>query len=267
MKFNRIKCMCHHNHFNLSSYQTIIKKIKKFPQGLNWTLINEKSLWQSFFLYLLCFLMMHDDVIKWKHFPHYWPFVHQWIPHTKASKAELWCFLWSAPWINGWVNKHDPGDLRHHSTHYDVIVMDYQHTEIWRKWLSLCRWHIPEWKPFSFYSNFAKVCANVCSWQCISSLVLIMAWYCRWQTITCANNYPVHWNICSSPSLNILRKFIKTFIKKFYQRQEKQPLNFSECWPNIEFVSKIPHWAQPPDCSSVTDGPCNCHMSVRVSIE
>ena len=22
---------------------------------------------------------------------------HQWIPHTKASDAELWCFLWSVP--------------------------------------------------------------------------------------------------------------------------------------------------------------------------
>ena len=44
----------------------------------------------------------HDDVIKWKHFPRYWPFVwrihqHQWIPCTKASEAELWYFLWSAP--------------------------------------------------------------------------------------------------------------------------------------------------------------------------
>ena len=44
---------------------------------------------------------LHDDVIKWKHFPRYWPFV--WgihrsrrIPQTKASDAELWCFLWSA---------------------------------------------------------------------------------------------------------------------------------------------------------------------------
>ena len=27
----------------------------------------------------------------------------RWIPRTKASDAELWCFLWSAPWINGWV--------------------------------------------------------------------------------------------------------------------------------------------------------------------
>ena len=38
----------------------------------------------------------HDDVIKWKHFPHYWPFVRG-IPRTKASDAEFWCFLWSAP--------------------------------------------------------------------------------------------------------------------------------------------------------------------------
>ena len=45
---------------------------------------------------------IRDDVIKWKHFPHYWPFVwgipgHRWIPLIKASDAELWCFLWSAP--------------------------------------------------------------------------------------------------------------------------------------------------------------------------
>ena len=36
----------------------------------------------------------HDDVIKWKHFPCYWPFVRgihrsRWIPRTKASEAEL----------------------------------------------------------------------------------------------------------------------------------------------------------------------------------
>ena len=47
-------------------------------------------------------LDVHDDVIKWKHFPRYWPFargIHRsrWIPRTKTSDAELWCFLWSAP--------------------------------------------------------------------------------------------------------------------------------------------------------------------------
>ena len=36
----------------------------------------------------------HADVIKWEHFPRYWPFVreftgHRWISLTKASGAEL----------------------------------------------------------------------------------------------------------------------------------------------------------------------------------
>ena len=48
---------------------------------------------------------------------------HRWIPLTKASDAELRCFLWSAPWINGWVNNLEAGNLRRHRTHYDVIVM------------------------------------------------------------------------------------------------------------------------------------------------
>ena len=70
-----------------------------------------------------------DDVIKWKHSPRYWPFVRwihrlRWIPLTKASDTELWCFLWSASWINGWVNSREAGDLRRHGTHYEVIVMN-----------------------------------------------------------------------------------------------------------------------------------------------
>ena len=44
---------------------------------------------------------------------------HRWIPHTKASDAELWCFLW----INGWVNTREAGDLGRHHAHYDIIVM------------------------------------------------------------------------------------------------------------------------------------------------
>ena len=43
---------------------------------------------------------IHDDVIKWKHFPLHLPFVmvtgHRWIPLTEASDLELWWFLWSA---------------------------------------------------------------------------------------------------------------------------------------------------------------------------
>ena len=43
-----------------------------------------------------------DDVIKWKHFPCYWPFVwgiHRSLmnPPTKTSDAELWCILSIVP--------------------------------------------------------------------------------------------------------------------------------------------------------------------------
>ena len=34
----------------------------------------------------------------------------RWIPRTKASDAELWCFLWSVPVKNDWVNNREAGD-------------------------------------------------------------------------------------------------------------------------------------------------------------
>ena len=49
-------------------------------------------------------------------------------PLTKASDAELWYFLCSAHWINGWVNNRVTGDLWRHRTHHDVIVIF--HTKI-----------------------------------------------------------------------------------------------------------------------------------------
>ena len=47
----------------------------------------------------------------------------RWIPLTKASDAERWCFLWSAPWINGWVNNREASDLRRHRAHHDIMAM------------------------------------------------------------------------------------------------------------------------------------------------
>ena len=52
---------------------------------------------------------------------------HRWIPCTKSSDAELWCFLWFAHWINGWVNNREAGDWRRYRAHYDVIVMHQYH--------------------------------------------------------------------------------------------------------------------------------------------
>ena len=57
-------------------------------------------IWLSWLLHRHCYL--HDDVIKWEHFPRYWPLCGEftgprWIPRTKASDAELCYFLWSLP--------------------------------------------------------------------------------------------------------------------------------------------------------------------------
>ena len=69
-----------------------------------------------------------DDVIKWKHFPRYWPFVrgiHRSpvnSPHKGQWRGAL-MFSVICAWINAWINNREAGDLRHHRAHYDVMVM------------------------------------------------------------------------------------------------------------------------------------------------
>ena len=48
---------------------------------------------------------------------------------TKASDAELWCFLICTR-INGWVNSDEAGDLRRYRAHYDVTVMELFSTNL-----------------------------------------------------------------------------------------------------------------------------------------
>ena len=72
--------------------------------------------------------LLHDDVIKWKLVPRYWPFV-QGIhrspvnsPHKGQWRRTLMFSLICA-WINSWVNSHEVGNLRRHRSHCDAIVM------------------------------------------------------------------------------------------------------------------------------------------------
>ena len=73
----------------------------------------------------------HDDVIKWKHFPRYWPFVrgiHRSSvnsPHKGQWRGALMFSLICA-WINVWANNRAAGDFRCHNVHYDVIAMIIQ---------------------------------------------------------------------------------------------------------------------------------------------
>ena len=70
----------------------------------------------------------HNDVIKWKHFPRYWPFVrgiHRSLvnsPHKGQGRGALVFSMISAR-INDWANNREAGDLRRHLGHYDVSVM------------------------------------------------------------------------------------------------------------------------------------------------
>ena len=70
----------------------------------------------------------HDDVIKWKLFARYWPFVwgiHR-SPVNSPHKGQwLGALMFSliCAWINGWLNNRAAGDLRRHRAQYDVFVM------------------------------------------------------------------------------------------------------------------------------------------------
>ena len=86
--------------------------------------------------FLQLIISTHDDVIKWKHFPRYWPFgrgIHRSpgnSPHKGQWRGAL-MFSLICTWINAWVNNREAGDLRRRCTHYDVTVMSAA-TRAWR---------------------------------------------------------------------------------------------------------------------------------------
>ena len=131
----------HHPGSDINDYITIHPKVKPvddkryFPHYL---LHHRPSRWlPGRFTLCICeaclsigIWLFHDDVIKWKHFPRYWPFVrgiHRSpvpgeFPHKDQWRGAL-MFSLICVWINGWVNYRKAGDLRRYRIHYDVIVM------------------------------------------------------------------------------------------------------------------------------------------------
>ena len=95
-----------------------------------YTQIIERQWWRPFKccmvirFWIIYILVIHDDVIKWKHFPRYWSFVrgiHRSpvnSPHTGQWRRALMFTL-----ICARVNNGEAGDFRCHRVHYDVIVM------------------------------------------------------------------------------------------------------------------------------------------------
>ena len=72
-------------------------------------------------------IFFHDDVIKWRHFPHHWPFVrgiHRSLvnsPHKGQWRGSL-MFSLICTWINRWVNYRGAGDMRCYCAHYDITA-------------------------------------------------------------------------------------------------------------------------------------------------
>ena len=85
--------------------------------------------WKMYALKQIKIYMGHDEIIKWKHFPHYWAFVRgiHWSPVNSPHKGQwhgalMFSLIWA--WTNSWVNICRAGDLRCHWAHYDVTVMN-----------------------------------------------------------------------------------------------------------------------------------------------
>ena len=104
----------------------------------------------------------YDDVIKWKHFPCYWPFVpgiHR-SPVNSLHKGQ-WggalMFSLIRVWINGWVNNREAGNLRRYRAHYDVIVMS-----------TLNLWHLSISFNFQMINRSIKIWdLNLCVCLCV----------------------------------------------------------------------------------------------------
>ena len=112
----------------MTPFGTITQESKTKPLHSSWDILQVR-------------LWTHDDVIKWKHFPHYWPFVqgiHQSL--VNSPHKGQWCralmFSLFCTWINSCVNNREASDLKHHPAHYDVNVM---HEDI--PWLILTIGH------------------------------------------------------------------------------------------------------------------------------
>ena len=86
--------------------------------------------WSCFTIWAVVHAMvnLHDDVIKWKYFPRYWPFVREIhrspvnFPHKGQWRGAL-MFTLICDRMNGWVNNHEASDSRRYLAHCDVIVM------------------------------------------------------------------------------------------------------------------------------------------------
>ena len=131
----------------------------------------------------MCQIARRDDIIRWKYFPRYWPFVwgiHRWPVNSPHKGQWRWALMFSL--IGACVNNRDAGDLRRHRANYDVTVMisPSPSEETLRTWVhkshkSLRMMDVNTIKPCIFYAMFASsqwetalLCNDVSNWLDVS---------------------------------------------------------------------------------------------------
>ena len=136
---------------------------------------------------------MHDDVIKCKYFPPYWPFVRgiHWSLVNSPHKGQ-WrgAFMILCAWINSCVDNWDAGDLRCLRAHCGVTVIE---GSAWNKSLHI-NTHIGLNRMADFLkilkgtssnafliicvlyfgSNFTEVCSHGVQ------LTILQSWFLKW---------------------------------------------------------------------------------------
>ena len=126
---NVITCPRLKSHMITYDYYSMQHNRRQICSGLDSVHINRGRVW--YWRICVCWVnhcqpfwckgRVHDDVIKWKHFLRYWPFV--WGIHRSCQWRTALVFSLICAWINGWGSNRDAVDLRRHRSQYDVTVM------------------------------------------------------------------------------------------------------------------------------------------------
>ena len=122
--FSRVRHPSHpgRGHGSLTCHMTQFER-SDWLRSANFTNIMIESLSQHLVGCSGCRIQNHDDVMKRRHFPRYWPFlrgIHRSpvnSPHKGQWRRAL-IFSMIFAWTNGWVNNRNTGDLR---PHYDSL--------------------------------------------------------------------------------------------------------------------------------------------------
>ena len=162
---------------------------------------------------------LHDDVIKWKHFPRYWQFVRRIhrspvnFPHKCQWRGAL-MFSLNYIRINSWVNNGEAGDLTRHRAHYDVTVLG-----CWTHYL------IPT-SALSYYFDLA-----------FTSLIpeIVVSTELGWSVVRLAwNERDIHWKDVKSTTLlwllNQPMAFALDFKMKFWKSHNSGMNSNESCW-------------------------------------